>query len=282
MNTYSERNFIADHGGFNYCGIFKASTCTKVERHTHEFIEIIYILHGRATQHINNSSFEVNRGDLIFINYNSTHAFEPKGRFEYVNIGFKSEELINKIKDMSAFAASILINFDNVKNEDERIITFYGQERRELEMLLGILLIENKQTRMFKEQNMASCLNVLLSLIVEKVRFSAERKDDLKALQKYIEENLEEKIGLTDLANYCFYNPSYFSRIFKERFGVTLSTYLKQLRVERAKDLLRKKKSISEILDRTGFSSKKMLYKSFLEIEGITLAEWRKKEVNHV
>ena len=47
------------------------------EPHCHEFIEIVYVLSGAATERVDESSYEVERGDVIFINYGSHHAYEP-------------------------------------------------------------------------------------------------------------------------------------------------------------------------------------------------------------
>ena len=49
--------------------IFRNASDTPEEPHTHDFIEIVYILRGSATQTVNSESYEARHGDLIFINY---------------------------------------------------------------------------------------------------------------------------------------------------------------------------------------------------------------------
>lgn len=276
--TYSKKIFQERHSGYTCCGIFKANVRKEEKIHTHEFVEIVYILSGRAVQHINSSSFSVNRGDLLFINYKSKHSFEPKGSFEYINVGIQPEELSKYFsKYNNSFATKLLLDFNIASKEDERLITFYGQDRKEIESLLNIMLIENEKQSIHKEDNLKNCLFILLTLIIEKIRFAVDQKSHWDVVLDWINENLQEKITLFDVAKYCFYNPSYFSRIFKQRFGICFQKYLTTLRVARAKILLSKGMSIDKIVESAGFSSKKMFYKSFLEIEGQSVSDFRQQ-----
>jgi mannose-6-phosphate isomerase-like protein (cupin superfamily) len=40
--------------------------------HTHEFIELVYIFSGSGRQCVNGISYNVSKGDLLFINYNQS------------------------------------------------------------------------------------------------------------------------------------------------------------------------------------------------------------------
>ena len=43
--------------------------------HTHEFIEIVYILKGEVMHRIDDKYFLMKEGDMIFVNYHQMHAF---------------------------------------------------------------------------------------------------------------------------------------------------------------------------------------------------------------
>ena len=194
-----------------------------------------------------------------------------------MNIGVRPEVLLNHFsKYNNSFAVKILSEFDSERRKDQRLITFYGQDRKEIENLLNIMLIENEKSRIYKENNMEGCLNLLLSFIIEQIRFSVNEKSHWDVVVEFINENLHEKITLGDVAEYCYHNPSYFSRLFKQRFGITFQKYLMRLRVEKAKLLLKKGISVDKIIEETGFSSKKMFYKAFLEKENVSVSEYRK------
>jgi YesN/AraC family two-component response regulator len=92
----------------------------------------------------------------------------------------------------------------------------------------------------------------------------------------YIEEHCYEKINLADLAQMCFYNPSYFSKIFKETFGKNLTDFIQEKRIEKAIELLKHQEAtIDEIVQKVGFCDKKQFYKIFKKITGVTPGEFR-------
>jgi len=57
---------------------------------------------------------------------------------------------------------------------------------------------------------------------------------------------------------------SYFSRKFKEKFNINFSTYLLNIRLEKAKELLKEKKlNIENISEMVGFKDSSYFSKSF-------------------
>lgn len=69
---------------------------------------------------------------------------------------------------------------------------------------------------------------------------------------------------------------SYFSQCFKEIAGKTFNDYLRQLRVEKAKEyLLYTNKTIVWIAENTGYMDEKYFSRSFREQIGILPSEFR-------
>ena len=98
-----------------------------------------------------------------------------------------------------------------------------------------------------------------------------------RELLKYIEENLETKLSLTGLAQRCFYNPSYFSRMFKEKFGMTLMEYITYKRLDKAAELLTSSSlSVEDICRNVGFSDRSGFYHAFSRRFGIAPQQYRK------
>ena len=112
--------------------------------HTHDFIEIVYILSGSGTEYVNDGEYAVRRGDLIFINYKSTHSFVANKDFSYINICFRPETVGDTlITPENAFALLQLTAFDELRRENtDSVVTFNGKERDEIESLLGNMLSE--------------------------------------------------------------------------------------------------------------------------------------------
>ena len=95
-------------------------------------------------------------------------------------------------------------------------------------------------------------------------------------LSEYIDKNLNSKLTVSNLAAKCFYNPSYFSRAFKEKFGVSAVEYVTRKRLERALELLRNTDMpIDEICYSSGFSERSNFYHAFSKYIGGTPSDYR-------
>lgn len=126
-------------------------------------------------------------------------------------------------------------------------------------------------------------LTGLLSLLMEeswhpeRKTASASCKRDLQTLKEYLDNHYTEKISLDDLAQQFFINKFYLTRIFKEQFGVTVNTYLLQMRITRAKQLLRfSDMTIEKIGQECGMNDANYFSRMFKKIEGVSPGEYRR------
>ncbi len=111
---------------------------------------------------------------------------------------------------------------------------------------------------------------------------AAAMKRGLESWQKLRTEellraHLEGHIAVKDLASACALSESHFARCFRSSFGISVHQRLIQLRVERAKDLLRRtQKSLAEIALMAGFCDQAALTRTFSRVEHVTPARWRR------
>lgn len=95
-------------------------------------------------------------------------------------------------------------------------------------------------------------------------------------LRRYIMENLQRKITVSDLAGVACLSVSRFHQMFRDVTGVTPHQFLLQTRLEQAAQLLSATTlSISEVSFRTGFSSQSALTNALRKHKGITPARLR-------
>ena len=281
LKIYRSDKYITSDCNFH---IFFSDATTNIAPHTHDFIEIVYVISGSAVEKVNDGEYEVKRGDLVFINYQSTHTFFPIEDFSYINICFNPETVGDTlITPENAFALLQLTAFDELRREnDDGMVSFSGSERDEIEALLQSMLKEYRTKHSFRRTVLESYMNILLVKILRKTAaepHSAERSGTWQEIADYIDSNLGEELTLSALAQKCFYNPSYFSRIFKEHFGTSLTEYVNRRRVELAKKLLSEQKlSVEEIAYRVGYPSKSSFYRSFSRMTGTTPAEYKKQK----
>ena len=75
------------------------------------------------------------------------------------------------------------------------------------------------------------------------------------------------------------YNPSYFSRIFSEAFGMSITDYVLEKRFEKACSLLvSTDMTIEKIAAESGFRDSGSIFKYFKKRLGLTPAEYRKSK----
>lgn len=278
MRIYKTEDYIEKGKSIH---LFSSKRIRPEPTHTHEFIEIIYVLSGSATHIINEQSYSVRHGDLLFLNYGSTHSFFSDREFSYFNICFSPETLGEAVvTPENAFSLLSLTAFNDMRGDAEGgKFSFFGVERKELEEILSAMLREYKAKQTSWNTVLENYLNILITKMLRKNELSvtAETAGDMwQELSEYIDENLDTQLTLSALARKCFYNPSYFSRVFKEKFGASPVEYINRKRLEQAMELLcREELSIDEISLRVGFSDRRNFYHAFAKYVGGTPSEYR-------
>ncbi|MEJ2903714.1 helix-turn-helix domain-containing protein [Pedobacter panaciterrae] len=71
----------------------------------------------------------------------------------------------------------------------------------------------------------------------------------------FIDNNYADKIDLNNISNEAYFSKFHFIRLFKSAYGKTPHQYLKYVRIEKAKELLKKDTPVSEACFLVGFDS---------------------------
>lgn len=162
----------------------------------------------------------------------------------YYNICFypeTMEKFINPKMPLNCYLLSNTFSKEIAKENDEGVVSFNGAEQKKVEFILRSMLEEQeKRLPRYHDINEAS-MSILLSYIIRKVSLPKENEQDAwKAMADYINDNLNGDLSLEALAKKCFYNPSYFSRLFKKKYHVSLVEYVNEKRIEKSIELLTK------------------------------------------
>ncbi|MDR0554941.1 MAG: helix-turn-helix domain-containing protein [Treponema sp.] len=100
----------------------------------------------------------------------------------------------------------------------------------------------------------------------------------LRKAERFIWENYTRKISLKEIASASGLSAPYFSSIFKQEMGESLSGYLNRLRVERAAALLKESDlSLNEISSVCGFEDQSWFSKIFKSHTGISPGKYREQ-----
>lgn len=88
---------------------------------------------------------------------------------------------------------------------------------------------------------------------------------------EYLNNNYHRNISLKDCAEQLHISPNYLSRLFKKYTRVSFITYLNELRIKRALELLRDTElSIKEVAHKVGYNNLNYFYKNFKAFTGVT------------
>lgn len=106
----------------------------------------------------------------------------------------------------------------------------------------------------------------------------ATEGDPVDDAKRYAELNLEKPLQLSDVAERLYLSPAYFSRLFKQRTGITFSTWLAQRRIQRARRYLEETSfPIAEIAMKVGYPEASSFTRVFRHLVGWSPTEYRKK-----
>ena len=106
----------------------------------------------------------------------------------------------------------------------------------------------------------------------------ALKKQNLVPIRDYLDAHYTEKISLDALAEQFFISKFYLTRVFKEQFGVSINTYILNLRITKAKQLLRfTDRKLENIGYQCGLGAPHYFSRIFKQVEGITPSEFREK-----
>ncbi|MDQ6423391.1 helix-turn-helix domain-containing protein [Paenibacillus sp. LHD-117] len=100
----------------------------------------------------------------------------------------------------------------------------------------------------------------------------------VEKVQAYMKEHLHEDFSREQAAKLVYLNPAYLSRLFRKETGLTLTDYLVELRMGKARaELANTNHRISDIAVAVGYSNFSHFSQAFKRATGLSPQEYRKK-----
>lgn len=127
-------------------------------------------------------------------------------------------------------------------------------------------------------------LNSLLEDVSEKMvqKVNNYNNKSLKLILRkaidYIHEHYNEPVTLNEVAENIYVSTFYISRMFKKELGKSFVDYLNDVRIEKAKELLRDVKyKTYEVAELVGIADAHYFSKLFKKYSGMTPSEYREQ-----
>ena len=115
-----------------------------------------------------------------------------------------------------------------------------------------------------------------ISQLVLRIRDDQNSKYIINKVVEYIEKNYSSKVTLEDIAVHINLSKQYISFLFKKETGVNISSYIINLRIDKAKEMIIKgEDSMKVIYQRVGFTDQQYFYKTFKKVTGLTVGQYK-------
>ncbi|MDF2962549.1 MAG: hypothetical protein K0S39_4284 [Paenibacillus sp.] len=245
--------------------------------HGHEYFQICYVLNGVCRHVVYDEQTDLKRGDLFSIPPYTMHSFMPLDgqAFELVQLDFMPSLLEETIRELS-----------NISLNRHLLINLSPRSQIVIERLMEDIKMEMEAKEAYHQYAVRADLLKFLVLISREVNGWVRANESgyeraIREVIHYMEQHMEKPLALKEAAARVSVSPNYFSALFKMVAGVTFSSFLSELRLRKAGELLlHSEKSVAEVLEAAGYKHIGHFYKMFKKMYGVTPYEYRKNHSN--
>ncbi len=247
----------------------------------HDFFEIQVYLKPVGKMQVNNTDYDIRRGDIVLINM-----FEPHCLLDHTLV---DEDRFCIVIDADFFlnVCTIGTNLLNLFSEEN----YNHPVKRINDIDLNILVNIIKRYRAIVQEPGSDLLEraVLYEFLAKLYRMFYDKTTEEKIAKstipqilmiiKYINANLEKPLTLDELAAEVHFSKYYLCRQFKKYTNFTLNQYIISKRIHKAKLLLVSNLPIKQVSSMVGFNYYSQFYKTFKRLEKISPSEYYKKHI---
>lgn len=271
--------------------------------HRHSCIEIMYVLQGHVTNHVENQIFTYEAGECCIMNKNIRHSEDFTGDFQAVFLMLRDDfitELLAEYYEMASVTAKpddanlVLQLFQDSQNQSLQFDKVYldcfpvipadGILEKTAPLFNSILheIINLQPGSLFY---IKGAFSRILQLMTDPALFSINRIHSESDNQEYLFSKITHimksshgRCTREELSSQLHYNGEYLNRIIKKYTGKTILEYGQSVYLEEARIMLAgTDKSISAIIDELGFSNRSHFYRLFERAYGQTPLDYRRK-----
>ncbi|WP_316812667.1 AraC family transcriptional regulator [Pedobacter heparinus] len=260
--------------------------------HFHEECQLTYTLESEGRVMIGDSIANFGNDELIFVGSNLPHVWHNSKQYfddapksaharsvslfihpEKMLAVFKEPENIQRIKNFFQLARRGMKFGIIAKREVTQVLLRIAAEMEEIGRLIGVLeilklLCNTKDYQLLTSPGYTN-------------NYQLKDNDRMDKILKYVFDNFNKDILLSQVAEVSNMNKQAFCRYFKNRTGKTFVIFLNEVRIGHACKLIAETdQQISELAYTSGFNSLSNFNKFFKMAKGITPKEYKKMLVN--
>ena len=232
--------------------------------------QLLYIVEGKGTlKTASAGSFDIEAGDVFLLFPGEWHTYfpDPDSGWKEYWIGFSGVNIDSRIESGFFSKNSPLYKI----GYNETVVNLYHEA----------ISVAKKQEMHF-QQLLAGIVNYMLGIVFtidcnRKLKNSSFPQIVEKA-RRYMQENIDKKIDIPAIAQHLNISYSTFRHTFKQYVGISPAQYYLNLKIQRAKDMLKSTKaSIKEISYSLDFETPEYFTKLFRNKTGMTPSQFREQ-----
>lgn len=256
MNTQKEKNVI-NFLKHNTLEIIEGRGFIDLPYHTHNSYIIGVITSGRLELCIKEHECVAQKGAVFIVPSNIGISMHHVTSFSYRVFCFSKEaaDYFNKMqpKELVVNDIGVVIN---------RIYEKYKKDGNQKEFMKSLEKVLNFIPKADMRQD-------------DYQQFDTKHQIVQQAVD-YMEEHVEDKCSIEEVAERLFISKYYFSRIFKEEMDITPKQYMIQTKLRRAKELILEESSSTKVAVDMEFAAQSHLCSVFKKYMGISIGDYKK------
>ena len=227
-----------------------------------------FVVSGSGTLTYNTSIYALRTGDCVFIDCKKPYSHETSENLWQLKwIHFYGPNVSNIYEKYLERGGQAIIHPKELRKFEEAWLDLYN---------LATTFDYIRDMRI--NEGLTSILTLLMAESWHPGNGKNYKKQNLFEIKKYLDIHYREKITLDKLAEKFFINKFYLTRAFKSQYGISINNYLLQIRITRAKQLLRFTDKTSETIGlECGMGELYYFSRTFKKVEGISPSEYRRK-----
>ena len=255
--------------------IWYSDTPETYSYHYHSAVEIIVPLKGEVQYTLPEHVYHVQTGEVLIVPPNCAHELSMEvGSARYLYL-FEPDAIFN-MRDMQLIDpllhAPIYLNSDPELQDGVRALLLQTADFYERHEPLW-----NSLCYCYLLQMYVRIGRHFINLGLEEPRREHPVDSEIiDSARLYINQHFNSELSLEDVAAFTGFSKYYFSRVFKQHFGVSFSEYLRSQRISRAEYLLiHTDHTVHEIAVKAGFGSIATFNRVFREDKKCTPTRYR-------
>lgn len=248
--------------------------------HIHNNYEIYIFLQGHVNYFVEQSCYQLKRGDILIFNNQEIHTVVNLKNevYERITIHFDHKW----IQHLSTTQTDLLSCF---QNHPKGVGNLSHMEDEELSFWLPIIeqLIACSKDPGYGSDLLTQAYLVQLLVFVNQLYESSPISGSdsipikVQPVLQYVDRHISESLTLDGIAEALSMDKFYLSHLFKKETGSTLFQYIVVKRVTLAKSLLSRGYSVTEACEIAGFNDYSNFIRTFKKITGFPPGQYKKQ-----